>query len=126
MLALSLQVYAEELTAERAARQEAERQLRETLEVMEMLKECLEGQKEQVVSLERQIENLRLQQRWQQQQQKAGPNGAPSAAILDALAKEAEGEEVELDQRKISVTTQTHRLPGRDHAEAATPPVKVT
>lgn len=116
-----LQAQAEALAVERRAREEAEGQLRETLEVLQLLKDCLQEQKDQVALLEQELGVLK------QQQQLALPS--QSAAILDVLARETSDEEANnLHQRTVTTDTQTDRIPRKTlrHASTATEEVEVS
>lgn len=127
-MGVRLQEQAEAFAAEQRARLEAEQQLRETLEVMQLLKQCLEEQKAQVASLEQQLEELKQkqdQQTLQQSQSLADP--AQSTAILEVLERETAGEETHKPQQAASISTQTGRNARRSlrHASTDTTPVEV-
>ncbi|KAL8444994.1 hypothetical protein Emed_005963 [Eimeria media] len=87
----------EAFEAEQRARAEAEEQLRETLEVMQLLKQCLQEQRERVASLESQLEVLQQKQQQQEQQSSEQQLAAStqSAALLDVLAREAASKETQ-------------------------------
>ncbi|OEH76200.1 hypothetical protein cyc_00103 [Cyclospora cayetanensis] len=83
-----------DVAAEQKARMEAEEQLRETLEVLELLKECLQEQKEKASSLEEQLadaqrQHSELKQQLEQQALEKRPVTTSAAVLLDALASSA-------------------------------------
>ncbi|KAL8427850.1 hypothetical protein Efla_005816 [Eimeria flavescens] len=89
----------EGLKAEQRARVEAEEQLEETLEVMQLLKQCLKEQKEQVACLEQQLEAMKQEHEQLVAQQHRLAANAQSAALLDVLAAEAAVEGAQADQQ---------------------------
>ncbi|KAL8435388.1 hypothetical protein ACSSS7_002520 [Eimeria intestinalis] len=100
-----LEIRRETFEAEQHARAEAEEQLRETLEVMQLLKQCLKEQKERVASLEKQLEELQQQQEQQSSGRELAAN-TQSTALLDMLAREAAREETqELQGLKFFTST---------------------
>ncbi|KAL8448392.1 hypothetical protein Emag_003943 [Eimeria magna] len=97
---------------------EAEEQLRETLEVMQLLKQCLQEQKQRVASLENQLGVLQQQQEQQSSERQLAAS-TQSAALLDMLAREAASKET---QELQSFITSTDPQEGRSDKNLARAP----
>lgn len=95
------------LAAEQQARLEAEEQLRETLEVMQLLKQCLQDHKEKAASLEYHVKELQELQRQQKEEQlQRAFEASQSAAILEALDREQNTGAPQAAQETVSTTAQ--------------------
>lgn len=95
------------LAAEQQARLEAEEQLRETLEVMQLLKQCLQDHKEKSASLEYHVKELQELQRQQKEEQlQRAFEASQSAAILEALDREQNTRALQTAQETVSTAKQ--------------------